>query len=200
MSRQTRSLLGFAAALIALSAVPSVDASTFNRVGLDYLVAENQTIVVGEVVGARSYWNEEKTFIYTDHRVKVDEVLKGSVAAREITVTVSGGTVGDHTVRIVGAADLVPGRSYVLFLSPANRRGAPNVLTVRDHCQGVFDVEAVRGGLRAVSQARRHNLLRDAQGDDLPVGGREGMPFTTLIRSVRELADREQDSRREVKQ
>lgn len=197
---QWRSTLSvFAAALIALSAVSPADASTFSRVGLDHLVAENETIAVGAVVGARSYWNEAKTFIFTEYRVKVDEILKGSVAAREIIVTIPGGTVGDLTAQIVGAADLVQGRSYVLFLGRADVLGARNVLTVRDHCQGVFDVEMAGDGLRAVSQARRHGLLRDAYGNDAPVGGAEGIPFVDMIRTVRELAGRGRDSFREVK-
>ncbi|MEA2563353.1 MAG: hypothetical protein QOH06_4857 [Acidobacteriota bacterium] len=198
MNRMRKALFGLAA-LLAAGTAPPVDASTFNRVGLDYLVAENGTIVVGEVVDARSYWNEGRTFILTDYRVSVTEVLKGQGAAREITVTIPGGTVDDLTARLVGAADLVPGKWYVLFLDRANMMGARGLLSVRDHSQGVFDLEMTAQGLRAVSQARRHSLRPDARGNGVPVGGGEGMPFTTLIQTVRELADRERGSRQEVK-
>ena len=198
MKRMRHALFGLAA-LLAAGTVPPVDASTFKRVGLEYLVAENGTIVVGEVVDARPYWNEGKTFILTDYRVSVTEVLKGSVASREITVTIPGGTVGDLTARLVGAADLVPGKWYVLFLDRANMMGVRGLLSVRDHCQGVFELEMAGQGLRAVSQASRQFLLPDAAGDGAPVGGAEGMPFTTLIQTVRELADRDRGSRQEVK-
>lgn len=196
MSRIRQALFALAA-LIAAGTAPPVDASTFNRVGLDYLVAENGTIVVGEVVGARSYWNTDRTFIHTDYRVNVTEVLKGSVAAREITVTIPGGAVGKHIVRLVGAAELVPGRWYVLFLDRSDLLGVRGALTVRDHCQGAFDLEMAGEGLRALSQARQHFLLPDAGGIGVPVGGAEGMPFTALIQTVRELADRARE--REVK-
>lgn len=195
MTRIRRALLASAAAFLAASASPAT-ASTFNRVGLDYLVSENEMVVVGEVVGARSYWNEARSFILTDVRLAVSDVLKGS-ATREITVTVPGGKVGDLTSVIVGGASLEPGKWYVLFLDRVDMLGARGVLAVHDHCQGAFDVEMAGNGLRAISQARRHGLEPDTAGNAEPVGGPQGIPFTTLIESVREIAGR--DSRREVK-
>ena len=67
--------------------------------------------------------------------------------------------------------------------------GARGLLSVRDHCQGVFDLEmaAAAQGLRAVSQARRHSLRPDAGGNGgngVPVGGDEGMPPSIGARRV----------------
>lgn len=197
MSRIWRSLLALAAALA--STLQPASASSFVRAGLEDLVAENETIVVGEVQGARSYWNDAGTFILTDVRVAVSEVLKGSVDDREITVTVPGGRVGDLISMIVGGAELVPGKWYVLFLDRIDLLGARGVLAVHDHCQGAFDVEVAGDGLRAISQARRHELLPDAAGNADAVGGAKGIPFTNLIQTVRELAGRGRNSRQEVK-
>lgn len=199
MNRMRRALLGFAAALLAANASPPAGASTFARASLDDLVAENETIVVGEVLGAHSYWNAAGTFILTEVRVAVSEVLKGSVAAREITVTIPGGRVGDLASVIVGGANLVPGRWYVLFLDRVDLLGARGVLTVHDHSQGAFDIEIAGDGLRAFSQARQLELLPDTAGDAEPAGGAQGIPFTTMIRTIRDLAGREPDSRQEVK-
>jgi hypothetical protein len=195
--RGARNLLWALTLAIALG-TGAAGASTFSRVGLDYLVAENETIVVGEVVGARSYWNQSKTFILTDVRIAVSEVLKGSLETRDITVTVPGGKVGDLTSVIVGGAQLVPGDWYVLFLRQGDLLGTRGVRYVRDHSQGVFHLEIAGDGVRAVSQARRLELMPDAAGTRDPVGGAEGMPFTTLIESVRELAGRERNIRQEV--
>lgn len=197
MSRIWKLLLVSAAAL--MSTLQPASASTFVRIGLEDLVAENETIVVGEVQGARSYWNDAHTFILTDVRVAVSEVLKGSVANREITVTVPGGRVGDLVSVIIGSAELTPGNWYVLFLDRVDLLGTRGVLTVHDLCQGAFDVEVAGDGLRAVSQARRHGLMPDAAGNADAVGGAEGIPFTTLIQTVRELADRKPNSRQEGK-
>jgi hypothetical protein len=43
------------AGLAALSSWAPASASTFGRVGLDYLVAANELVVAGEVVEAHSY-------------------------------------------------------------------------------------------------------------------------------------------------
>ena len=184
--------------LCALGSTAVAEASTLGRVGLDYLVAENDTIVVGEAVAARSYWNPARTFILTDVEISVSQTLKGRVGD-EITVTVPGGTVGELTSVIVGGATLVPGHQYVLFLDRVNLAGVGDVLMIHDHGQGAFDVEMAGSELRAFSQARRHELLGDAAGKIEPVGGAEGLPLVDLLETVRDLETRGRDRRPEVK-
>jgi len=177
-------------AVVVTAAVVAAPASatTLIRASLDHLTDGNGTIVVGEVVDAYSYWNEEGTFILTDVRVAVIERLKGKLDDGEVTVTIMGGTVGDLTTLIVGGAELIPDRSYVLFLNEEDLPGG-RVITVRDHCQGVFDIDAAEGGLRAVSQANGHPLLPDASGAFDAPGGAEGFPLEAMIETIRERAD-----------
>jgi hypothetical protein len=87
----------------------------------------------------------------------------------------------------------------VLFLDPGDLPGAKAVRTVRDHSQGVFDIEISDDGLRAISQASRHPLVPDVRGSIEAPGGVKGIPLGDMMRAVRELADRPQGSRREVK-
>jgi len=176
------------AALVAVLAAPA-SATTLIRASLDHLTDGNGTVVVGEVVDAYSYWNEDGTFILTDVRVAVNERLKGKLDDGELTVTIMGGTVGDLTTLIVGGAELIPEHSYVLFLDEEDLPGARGVRTVRDHCQGVFEVEIAEDGLRAVSQANGHPLLPDASGAFDAPGGAEGFPLEAMIETIRERAD-----------
>ncbi len=192
-----RGALALAIAAGAASIAAPASATTLIRESLDGLVAGNRAVVVGEVVDASSYWNEDHTFILTDVRVAVHEALKGDVSDREITVTVMGGRVGELTTLIVGGPELIPGNSYVLFLNEENLPGAERALTVRDLCQGAFDVEIGRGGLRAVSQANSHPLVPDRQGYVDAPGGVEGMPLNAMMQSIRETVDR-QRTRQEV--
>lgn len=187
-----------AVALAAAVAAPA-SATTLRRAGLDQLVAEHGTIVMGEVVDLKSYWNPEGTFILTDVRFKAHDVLKGKPDPRELTFTVMGGTVGDLTALIVGGAELISGNSYVVFLDKADLPGVKAVQTVREHGQGVFDIVMAGDGLRAISQANHHPLAPDAKGNVEAPGGREGLSLTTMMRSIRELAARSQGFRREVK-
>lgn len=195
----TRGLLRGAVALaIAASVVAPASATTLVRASLGDLVAGNGTIVVGEVVDAYSYWSEDGSFILTDVRVAATDVLKGNLRDKEFTLTIMGGRVGDITTLILGGAELMPGNSYVLFLNEENLPGAKGVRTVRDHCQGVFELTMARDGLRAVSQANRHPLVPDMLGYVDAEGGVEGFPLPAMMNSIRELVDRPQGIRREV--
>ena len=182
---------------MAAGATLPANATTLIRQSLDGLVASNSTIVVGEVRDAHSYWNEEGTFILTDVRFEATEVLKGDRRDSDFTVTILGGSVGDLTTLIVAGAELIPGKSYVLFLAEDDLPGVKGVRTVRDHSQGVFDIVRARDGVRAISQANRHPLYPDALGFVDPPGGAKGLLLNDMIRSIREKAGR-QDARQEV--
>lgn len=205
MKNSVRQWLGCGiAGIAALAAIlagqaSSAGATTLMRAGLDDLVAGNDTVVVGEVLDAHSYWNGDRTFVLTDVRIVATDVLKGDPRDKVLTVTLLGGTVGDRTALILGGAELVPGDSYVLFLDREDLPGVRGARTVRDHVQGVFDVVLTRDGLRAVSQASRFPLLPDARGESMAPGGIEGLLLTSLMQSIRDLAERPQGIRREVK-
>jgi hypothetical protein len=194
-----RRMLRYAMALaIATAVVAPAGATTLMRAGLEKLVAENATVVVGDVVDANSYWNADGSFILTDVRFAVSEVVKGRPQNREITITLMGGQVGDLTTLIIGNAQLIPGRSYVLFLNEEDLPGAKSALTVRDLVQGAFDLVIAKDGVRAVSQANGHPLIPDAKGYGDAPGGVEGMPLNALIQSVREQVEHPQADRPEV--
>lgn len=192
MRVRTSLLHGVLAVAFAIGVVAQASATTLMRAGLDELTRGNSKIVVGEILDTHSYWNESGTFILTDVRVAVHEVLKGQVQGGEIELTILGGTVGDLTALIVGGAELQPGSSYVLFLGERNLPGVrEKTLTVSDHCQGVFDLVPNREGLKAVSQANRHPLIPDRQGSSEPPGGVEGLALGSMVRSIRNLNSRE---------
>lgn len=190
-----RICLALAACAVAALAAAPAGATTLIRQSLDELVANNATVVVGEVAAVRSYWNEEHSFILSDVTFGVSETLKGRQPRPEITITVMGGTVGDLTSLIVGGPELVEGRSYVLFLNRENLPGAKAALTVRDLCQGVFDITLDdRAELRAVSQAQSHPLLPDQDGLSDAPGGALGLSFDAMTRAIREIASRPEEA------
>ena len=193
--KMVRGLMAFA---IAAAAVAPAGATTLVRQSLDNLVADNATIVLGEVVDARSHWNADHSFIVTDVQIAVQDVMKGAAQDREITLTLMGGRVGDLTTLIVGGAELIPGSSYVLFLNEEELPGRQRALTVRDHAQGVFNLEIAKDGLRAVSQANRHPLVADHSGNFEAAGGLDGYPAAAMIQSIRQIVERQNLSHREA--
>ena len=179
---------GLAAALVLAAAVPA-GATTLIRQSLDHLVQGSEQVVLGEVVDVASYWNDDHSFILTDVTVEVQEVLKGGPMLKQQTVTLMGGTVGDLSTLIIGGAELVPGEFYVLFLGESDLPGAKSAMTVREHCQGVFEVRTLPGGgLTAVSQANRHPLVPDRLGYIDAPGGIDGFPLSAMIQSIQQIA------------
>lgn len=173
--------------LTVLAAIPA-GATTLIRQGLDKLTAENEAVVYGRVLDIHSYWNAEHTMIMTDVRVRASQVLKGDRAAREITFTLLGGTVGDITTLVIGGPELVPGSDYILFLNREQLHGARSVLTVRDLVQGAFELADLGHGRRVYSQALDHVLLPDAEGLEDPPGGVDGMTLDDMLTQIRQFA------------
>jgi hypothetical protein len=166
----------------ALTTAAPASATSLVRRGLDRLAHDSEVVVQATVLDIHSYWNSGHTFSLTDVHARPARTLKGA-PAQELEFTVMGGTVGGTTTLIVGGADLAPGADYVLFLAHAGMPGAPDRLTVRELCQGVFVVQHGR----ARSQAIGEPLLPDEQGlADVP-GGTDGLELEALAHRVLEL-------------
>jgi hypothetical protein len=179
---------------LVLAGTNSAQATTLIRAGLETLTAQNELAVYGRVLDIYSYWDATHSQILTDVRLKPAEVLKGTLPAADVKLTLVGGTVGSTTMLLIGAPTLVPGHDYIVFVSQTDLLpDQPPVMTVPDHIQGVFDVKsdpATAAGARAVSQALVHPLLPDAAGiTDVP-GGEQGYELKDLFTRVRELAAR----------
>ena len=59
------------------------------------LSKEADVILTGKVTKQNSSWNKDKTRIYTDVSVEVDEYLKGNSSNKTLVVTTPGGEVGE---------------------------------------------------------------------------------------------------------
>ena len=181
--------------VLVLATANPAQATTLIRAGLESLTAQNELAVHGRVLDIYSYWDATHSQILTDVRLKPAEVLKGTLPATDLKLTLVGGTVGSTTMLLIGAPTLVPGHDYVVFISQTDLLpDQPPVMTVPDHIQGVFDVKSDPGspasGTRAVSQALTHPLLPDAAGiTDVP-GGEHGYDLKDMFTRVRELAAR----------
>ena len=174
----------FQAALVVLTSlslpIPAL-ATTLIRQGLDRLAADSRVVVRAKVLGIHSYWNAERTFIFTDVHARPSDVIKGRHQG-DLTFTIMGGTVGEVTVMIVGGPDLAPGSEYVLFLDQTDFPGDSDRLTIRELSQGVFDV---RDDV-AFSQALGEPLIADEHGQSDVPGGEGGLPVRALIRQIRD--------------
>lgn len=176
------------AALLFLVVCGPTWATTLIRASLETLVDDHEMILVGEVVDAFSYWNDDGSFILTDLTVVPEKVFKGEARSESVTVTVMGGTVDELTTLIVAGANLAPGNSYLLFLDRADLKAGRSVMTVREHCQGVFEFSLSDSGeLRVISQANDYPLKEDSEGLTEPPGGSEGVSRGDIFEQITNL-------------
>jgi len=123
-------------ALVALALVVPQSDAYMRQVSMDYLAKHSDNIIRGTVVGMRSYWTPNHRAIYTDVTVSVDAQYKGRVGARQVTVTIQGGEVGEIGLRVSDMPVFRKGEDVILFL---NRKGP--VFEVNSLYQGKYTVE-----------------------------------------------------------
>jgi hypothetical protein len=100
------------------------------------LADESSQIVRGKVMSVRSYWNAERTLIFTQVRVKVDETYKGRTLP-EASIVQLGGVVDHMRLTVDGALSWKPAEEVLLFLEP-NPAGD---YQVAGFSQGKFAIE-----------------------------------------------------------
>jgi hypothetical protein len=185
---------------VALSAV--VQSTTIRPLSLDELSRESSEVVHGRVIGAESFWNRNRSTIYSRITVATETPIKGDVAG-EVSLLVIGGTVDGISSIVVDAPGLKEGQEVLLFLNRLEDLRAEVDLPVgartfrlTDVVQGVLTVvtDAATQEKRAVSHIAR-DLLRDpvaaAQPElrnvALSLGGPEGLPLGELISRIQRI-------------
>ena len=162
---------------------PAVDSDAFLEgcvvAGLDELVQNAERIVIGRVVASETRWNAERTMVFTFHRVRVRQTLKGQ-ASEELTVRVLGGQLDDEDLRVEVShqPQLAVGDEGVLFYD-----ADPGLWTqVVGSQQGFLPFVRSESGLRCLvdgfgrpilSLSEDHRLVTGAPGLTPPLGERE---------------------------
>lgn len=82
---------------------------------LDELTDEASDIIIGSVDTVASYWNEDRTAIFSTVSLAVDEVLKGT-PGETVTVTVPGGEADGIGQWVSGAPMFTADETAVVFL------------------------------------------------------------------------------------
>lgn len=84
------------------------------------LAAVSPNVVVATVEGREVRWNEGRTLLVTDYRLRVEDRLRGD-SPELITLTMPGGTLGDITDETCLTVALETGARYLLFLGDLER-------------------------------------------------------------------------------
>ena len=140
--------LGFVSIVIGLwcLGVSIAGATTIQEMNIRDMVTMAPSIVVGTVESSTSRWNDDRSLIVTDVRVRVVDVLKGP-SLSELVITQPGGRVGKLRVDVDGASAYPIGEEAVLFVAP-DAKGQHQVLGLS---RGRFDIVTdARSGKKSV--------------------------------------------------
>ena len=125
---------------------------SFEARDFDALAGEADQIVIGTATAASSRRTGAREIV-TDHRFDNLQILKGTVPADSLTLTMLGGTFGTETLTVAGAPAFQRGTRYLLFI-----RGNGSVMfpLVGGH-QGIFQIrrDAASGVPRVHDHAGR---------------------------------------------
>lgn len=156
-------------------------------VGLPALpVAESAAVVVGEITGARAFMSDDKTTVYSEFSVRVEEVLKadgGAALTPGATLTADrrgggvrfpSGRVQRHVVDKMHLPGV--GERYVLFLKAVGDGKDFSILTAYELSGG--KVSALDGPEVYDERAK------------LPFSAYDGSPEADFLRAVREAVSR----------
>ncbi len=86
------------------------------KVTIDNRTKNSQTIIDGQVLDQHSYWNIDKTSIYTISTIQVNRILKGS-STNTVEVVTPGGEIDGKLLVVEPNANLKIGENGIFFLN-----------------------------------------------------------------------------------
>ena len=131
-----RDLLLVVSLFLLLAVVPQARATVIVPVPDDVLVEQSVAVVIGKVTAIESHRDPQQGQIFTHITLSLDEVLKGELSVRELTITQVGGTVGELHSWVYGSPEFTRGEKVLLFL----RLTPDGTLRVAHLYQGKFSV------------------------------------------------------------
>lgn len=104
--------------LLAVAALSSASASTFERVTLPELASSAEAVVQIRILETESRWDVQRNLIETFAEVEVARTLRGGLVVGEIfTLKEVGGAVDSYHQSATGFPSLVAGDDLVVFLT-----------------------------------------------------------------------------------
>ena len=144
---------------------------------------ESSLVVLGRVTQVQSYWNENRTKIFTETLVEIDEAYKGT-AGPYARVVQLGGVVDNVRMTVHGALSWKPDEEVLLFLEPYDQ----GRYQVSGFSQGKFMVErdplTDRPYIRISATDGRHMLQAPAEDSTAPAPKETKVPLHRFVKDA----------------
>lgn len=170
--------------------------TTLLPVDLGGLADQAELVFTGKAIASESRASKDGSTAFTFVTFAVDEVLKGAVASRELTLRFDGGDLGGRFLVVEGMPRFDEGESYLLFVHGNGRSASPVVGWWQGQYRFSEDkqlgrrllLDAQGAPLRGIRgdrwlrglPAREGGAVRqrDLEGDEAVVLGEEGVRVT----------------------
>lgn len=154
-----------------------LSATSLEKLSMEQLVERSTAIVQGKVLDSAT--SKRGSVIYTNYRIQVAKVHKGSAAAT-LEVSVPGGQLNGLRQSFSGTPRLEAGAEYVIFVW-TSRTGINHTIGL---AQGVFDVKTTASGQVWLTRGAIDALMLDANGKEAQDNG-FSLPMSRLAELVR---------------
>jgi len=162
--------------------IQSSPAGVYERQSLSKMVDKSVLIVEGRVDKTQSRWNDQKTMIYTDIQISIDNVIKGGDAGRMVVVRLIGGRVGDTAVFVLGRPSLHAGERVLLMLKENSHSYLSQFI-------GATEATNLGKSYRIVGAGQgKFNIAEDSQGQEVVIQDTADMNFISNV-STKELKE-----------
>ena len=110
------------------------------QLNLQELTDKASHVIVGKVISKKSSWNPDRTKIYTDVTISVQEQIKGSLKERDIVVRYLGGEIPEEDIgmKVLEMPEFKMDEEAVLFIKPDEMDTTYKVV---GGCQGKYTVK-----------------------------------------------------------
>ncbi len=159
LSRLLLATLMIAAAMIAAM---RADATIMQYLEIEDLTRLSSDVFHGRIISTDTFWNAERTHIYTSVRVRVGESFKGSTRRDQVVVvTQLGGEKDGVKMDYAGRPEFAAGEAVALFTA-RGKRGDFIVVALKQGKLRVEGSEVVRdfSGITLVDHPHRGRSLR----------------------------------------
>lgn len=129
-------------------------------------IQQSGDVLEGKVILKKSYYNHDRSFIYTLNTIEVYRVFKGNISAKTIEVITDGGQIGNEMITAHPSLEFQLGNVGILML----RKGSY-------HMYGENTPQSYFEGVASVQSFILYDLDEQAAHDYLQIY----MPFTTTL-------------------
>ena len=147
------SLLTLTAILITLFS-STVSFGIMEGLSTEFLTSSSDIVIDGNVDKIKSFWNKNRTSIFTRVIITSTSVIKGGQSQQEVVVEHEGGEVGSMGYRVSDVAPFRNGERVILFLKSDKSKNAGSAFHIVGKGQGKYTV-----GSDGVARKRGFSIL-----------------------------------------